>query len=198
MELFYSQDFDLKCYKHNKKLKRIISELVANVNMHGNPKNVYICGYYDIINNLIKVSIFSLGITIRQNIESNTKYNFSNDETALLWSIKKSNSTRKDEEIGGLGLYLTRKYMCEMGGRVDISSGKSVIIENKNMDKYNIDIDKEANVSIKKLKSFIPGCVTTLIMNFEEVNSEDISDNNVMKEFEKIMEEIAFEYEMYN
>lgn len=183
-------------YKHKKKLVKVISELIENVNMHGSPKEVYVSGYYNFEKDSIMISIFNTGLTIKQNIEKKSNYKFENDKEAILWAIKKSNSTRSNIETGGLGLYFTRKYLCSIGGSVEIVSGKGIFKENK----YNFiyDINLEEYSESDELKSFIPGTLITLVLKYEEYDSNEEIQLDLETEFEVFMEEMKIEYTLYN
>ena len=76
---------------------------------------------------MLAVSVANTDYSIAKQLEIKKGMVFADDLSALEWTLKKSNSTRDDKEAGGLGLYLLRKYIYELGGSAIILSGNSYI-----------------------------------------------------------------------
>ena len=105
-------------------IKTLISEIFANIKMHTENKVGYITGQYCKEENVIIVSIANADYSIARQLEMKRGMIFEDDASALLWTLKKSNSTRDELETGGLGLYLLRKYIYQLEGSAAILSGK--------------------------------------------------------------------------
>lgn len=158
-----------------KEVARAISEMFANIKMHTNSKDVVTCGYYEEVDKEMYFTISNHGITIAKNIEKINEYLFKEDIEAIEWSIKKSSSTRKDTETGGLGLYTTRKFIKEIRGSMWIVSGRGYWYENDN------------NIEKYEMKSYFPGTIITfrLPLNYirdinEELSGDIISLNDII------------------
>lgn len=112
------------------KIKIIISEIKANIQMHVADEETgckgYISAYHDVANEKIIVSIANNIRSIKETLALK-KMLFSDELAAISWCLKKKNSTRKEEETGGLGLYLLRKYLSEIGGEMSIISGNTYV-----------------------------------------------------------------------
>lgn len=125
--------FELDLYEQDK-ISIIISELIANIKMHIINKNIPCKGFMSSSvvgkNNSLYITIANNGRSI-QNVLLDNNMEFNSDLDAVYWTLKKTNSTRKDDETGGLGLYLVRKYISELGGDIIICSG-GVIMSLKN------------------------------------------------------------------
>lgn len=166
-------------------VKILISEFIANINMHTELKECTISGYLDVKEENIVLSICNMGKTIRQNIEETSKFEFNNDIDAIIWALKKTNTTRKSDESGGLGLYLLRKYLYNIKGTGSVISGKSIIqlkegfYNEKNVNDMIIDPHNK----IEMRKSFFPGTLITIripyVLNkrIDKDNTEKILQN---------------------
>lgn len=123
----YLKKLDLQEYD---KIKIIISEIKANIQMHvaesDDSCKGYISAYHDVTNEKIIISIANNIRGIKDTLELK-KMVFNNELDAINWCLKKRNSTRKEEEVGGLGLYLLRKYLAEIGGSMSIISGNTYV-----------------------------------------------------------------------
>jgi hypothetical protein len=181
--------------RFEKKIKKVLSEIIANVKMHASPKETAICGYFKENSNEIYLSICNMGLTIKQNIENKTEYIFENDLEAIEWAMKKRNTTRTD--TGGLGLYLIRKYIKEIQGEISIISGKGSIIDKRDNSIYSI-INEEMNFEKHSLYSFFPGTFITIKFDFleKELNEVDytidIFDlNKMMEDFYGVLNKVS-------
>ena len=110
------------------KVKTLVSELITNVKMHVEKANSeckgYIAAHYELSENNLYISIANNKVSILENMKNNGLI-FKDDESAIIWALKRKNSTRKQEESGGIGLYLLRKYINSLGGKVYFCSGKA-------------------------------------------------------------------------
>lgn len=110
------RDYDL--------VKIIISELIANIKMHTDTKKGYVAGHISSREKELRVSIANGEYSIAEQLKIKANMVFEDDKSAVLWSLKKTNSTRNEKESGGLGLYLLRKYIYALKGAVSILSGR--------------------------------------------------------------------------
>jgi hypothetical protein len=175
--------------RFEKKIKKVLSELIANVKMHTFPKEAAVCGYYNKLNNEICISVCNIGMTIRQNIELKTKYEFNDDNEALEWAIKRRNTTRVEKDIGGLGLHFIRKYMKQSKGELSIISGKGMILDKRDTSRYSI-INEETNYEKYLLGTFFPGTLVTIKFQLEEKDSDEIIHTIELIEIKKILEDL--------
>lgn len=166
--------------KDYEKLKIILSEMCANIKMHASPCEGSLCSYINIKENKLYISICNFGFTIKQNVELKNKYSFEDDGSAILWALKKLNTTREDNVSGGLGLYLLRKYMFEMNGEAEIVSGKYFVSLKENF--YNNINVNHFFVDKEKMRSFFPGVMITIKIDFILLDNIDIKENNIINE----------------
>lgn len=112
------------------KISIIISELIANIKMHVINRKINCKGFMSSTvirkNSSLYITIVNNGRSIR-NILIDNGIIFNTDIDAIYWILKKTNSTRRYDETGGLGLYLVRKYISELGGDIIICSGSEII-----------------------------------------------------------------------
>ncbi|QAA31333.1 hypothetical protein [Clostridium manihotivorum] len=142
-------------------IKILLSEFIANIFMHATDKEGSMSGYMTDKDDIL-ISVCNIGRTIKQNIESVNEYKFLNDKDAILWALKKNNSTRNKEESGGLGLYLLRKYINKIDAEAYIISGKFFIsLSGDNCFDEN-DVNKFYFKEEFEMKSFFPGNLITL------------------------------------
>ncbi|BDC01930.1 MAG: hypothetical protein E7K00_04865 [Clostridium perfringens] len=152
------KEFNLLYYSD---IKILLSEFIANIFMHATDREGSISGYITDKDEIL-ISVCNMGKTIRQNIEEINKYKFLTDREAIVWALKKTNTTRKNEESGGLGLYLLRKYIFKIHAEAIIISGKSLVKlsgENCFNELKVNDIYLEDDI---EMKGFFPGTIITL------------------------------------
>lgn len=168
--LKYLKELDLK---HYDLVKILISEIFANVKMHTSKKESYISGSYYPNNNEIVVSIGNEEYSIAKQLREKRSMIFSDDISAILWTLRKSNSTRNDTETGGLGLYLLRKYIHQLNGKFSILSGTCYL----EFEGEDYDEDNENNIHVKvnaQLPYDYQGTMITLHFPYEVCNNKKI------------------------
>lgn len=171
------QKLELKDYHW---ISIILSEIIANIEMHTETKCGKICGYLDEKEGVVVFTIANFGLTIREQVlEKNLE--FTSDDAAILWVLKKTSSTRDSSESGGLGLYLLRKHISRLGGSFSIISGEYIMEFSKNCyyadDEMRIEFE-----SSTKLKKPFKGCLVTVrfpyikgsVVNREKYDSIEI------------------------
>lgn len=160
-------------------IKFLLSEFIANIFMHTTDKKGSLSGYITEKEEIL-ISVCNIGMTIKKNIENINKYKFINDTEAVIWALKKTNTTRCDDECGGLGLYLLRKYIYKIDAEAYIISGKAFIkLSGKNcFNKLKInDIYLEQHI---EMKSFFPG--TMIILKFNNEKNYTMNNNVSLSE----------------
>lgn len=143
------------------KLQTILSELIANLKMHTRLKEGAIAGYINKPQQMLIFSIVNFDITIRENIKEKNRYIFNNDFDALMWALKKTHTTREEEEFGGLGLYWLTKYTSELNGDFIITSGNSYA-EFSVTPYNNISNNKILNYRKYNLEEYFNGNIITI------------------------------------
>ncbi|KTD49844.1 hypothetical protein Lrub_0286 [Legionella rubrilucens] len=105
-----------------KKFKESIFEIFSNSVLHSKTKlGIFTCGQFFPKRNSLNFSISDLGIGIRTNIKESIGINLQADE-AIVWATRGSNTTKKGEIPGGLGLKLLCEFIDLNGGRIQIVS----------------------------------------------------------------------------
>lgn len=174
----YLKNIELREYD---KIKVLISELITNIKMHTIKREGLFSGWINKEESVLVVSIVNFGVTIKSQIKNRRDMEFESDYEAIMWALKRSNSTREVNEIGGLGLYLLRRYMSELRGRYTIVSGNAFI----EFDKDCFDETNENNIIYSKYKELgnkFNGNIITLFIPYELVDDRE--------KFEKYLNEI--------
>ena len=137
--------------EYYEKIKIIISELFANLKMH---------------------TTFQEGALKQHMI-------FKSDFEALIWALKKTNTTRNEDESGGLGLYLLRKYIHELHGECTIVTGNCFLRLDETC--FNsINVNQIFFVEYKKLMQNYGGNIISLKLPLEK--SLNIAKNRISEE----------------
>ncbi|GFI30023.1 hypothetical protein IMSAGC013_01410 [Lachnospiraceae bacterium] len=169
---------ELELNEYNK-IRTILSELMANLKMHTIYLDGYFAGYHDYKNHQILFSIVNYDITFANHIKQANKMEFENDFEAIVWALKKNNTTRQDS--GGIGLYILRKYISDMNGKFSVLSGNSYVECDKMC--YNEENENLIRVSKRKnLSQRFEGTTITLYIPDHK--------GNLMDE-KKVLEEIC-------
>lgn len=174
------KEFNLLYYSD---IKLLLSEFIANIFMHTTDKIGSMAGYITEKEEIL-ISVCNIGMTIKKNIENINKYRFVNDTEAVVWALKKTNTTRDDEECGGLGLYLLRKYIYKIDAEAYIISGKAFIkLSGKNcFDTLKInDIYLDQDI---EMRSFFPG--TMIVLKFNNEKNYTMNNNVCLSEINLI------------
>ena len=177
------------------RIKTMISELLANIKMHVQMEHQKCRGY---IASSFKKEESKLYITVVNNVKSikdslqDNNISFKTDCEAVLWSLKKTNSTRKLNETGGIGLYLLRKYISILNGEIFVVSGKAYI----HMDKrcYSQKCEDEIYCIEKEtLPDGFDGTMITIVVPYDTLDSPQrtvsVSTIDLEKMLERIMED---------
>lgn len=165
--------------QNQNELKIMISEITANINMHVYRENSECKGYFSGAiskqKDEISISIINNGGSIRELLHRK-KLDFENDESAILWALRKSNSTREKEETGGLGLYLIRKYTKQLDAEVTILSGECCMMIDRNC--YDeLDSNKIIVKSVNLLPYNFHGTSINLKVPISKATTNKIQEN---------------------
>lgn len=152
---------DLNIFEFDK-VKILLSELIANIKMHTKEGYGIFSGYYNYKkDDTLVFTIANHDITIADRIKQIRHMEFSDDYNAVLWALRKNNSTRLEDESGGLGLYLLRRYVNELDGKFIIISG-NCYVEFDSMS-FNIEDDNAIVVKRKEeMSSRYQGTIITI------------------------------------
>lgn len=170
---------DLKELELNEyaKIRTIISELMANLKMHTIYLDGYFAGYHDYKNHQILFSVVNYDITFANHIRQANKMEFASDYEAIMWALKKNNTTRQDS--GGIGLYFLRKYISDMNGKFSILSGNSYV----ECDKLCYNEKNENLIRVKKTKILSQRFEgTTITLYIPDHNGRPIEEKRVVEE----------------
>lgn len=161
---------------NTKEFIRIMVEIFVNVKMHTNSKEVTTCGYYDENNKEMYFTISNHGMTIRHNIEERNEYIFNTYIDAIQWAVKRSNSTRKKNTPGGLGLFISRNFIAENGGSIKIVSGKGYWEESEGI-----------IISSKEMRTIFPGTIVNFKINLNRNKMVEYKPQNYELSIEEIL-----------
>lgn len=151
------------------KIKIMISELIANLKMHTLYQEGTMAGSIDKSKKMLIVSIVNYGLSIRKNLESEHMV-FQNDFDAIMWALKRAHTTRSSDTLGGLGLYLLRKYISELRAQCIIVSGNCFMILDENC--FNaIDENRIEYQRYEEMPHYYGGNIFTLMLPLK-VNTE--------------------------
>lgn len=162
-------------------IKILLSEFIANIFMHTNDKEGAMSGYITDKEEIL-ISVCNMGRTIKQNIENVNKYTFLSDREAIIWALKKTNTTRNDKESGGLGLYLLRKYIFKINAEAIIISGKSFVRLSGESCFNELKINDIYLKEDIEMNSFFPGTMITL--KFKNEKNYTINDRVYLSEID--------------
>ena len=165
--------------EYYEKIKIIISELFANLKMHTTFQEGAFAGFIDNYNKYLFLSIINYDIEIKKTIELKQHMIFKSDFEALIWALKKTNTTRNEDESGGLGLYLLRKYIHELHGECTIVTGNCFLRLDETC--FNsINVNQIFFVEYKKLMQNYGGNIISLKLPLEK--SLNIAKNRISEE----------------
>lgn len=165
-------DLKLLNLKEYEKIKILLSELFANLKMHTLYQEGIYAGFHNYKENTLIFSVVNYDVTIAKQILQKRKIEFEDDFNAIVWALRKHNSTRYHEESGGLGLYLLRKYIHQLDGEIIIISGNCYLEFDKSC---YLDSDENA-IRIKNhihLVNRYEGTIITMKIPDEQLDNCD-------------------------
>lgn len=99
-----------------------LDEVYQNARQHGNTDKVYACGQWFPRDNILKFTITNMGTTIPDNVM--TVFSGLSDSDSIEWATQEGNTTKKDKNFGGRGLFDLSTFIKENKGKFHIISGK--------------------------------------------------------------------------
>lgn len=135
--------------------------------MHTQDGYGFFSGYHNYKKNTLVFTIANYGITISDRIKQVRHMEFSDDYSAILWALKKNNSTRLEDESGGLGLYLLRKYVNELNREFVIISGNCYL----EFDRMSFNIENDNDIEVKRkeeISSSYQGTIITIEVPYKK------------------------------
>lgn len=111
--------------KFEQEFRTAIEELFQNCRLHGECDKIFVCGQYFPSEKRLYFTITNLGVTIKENIEKRFKEYLISPEKAIIWATKKGNTTRLEENIGGIGLDFLINFLDSTKGKIHIISDQA-------------------------------------------------------------------------
>ena len=106
-----------------KKFKQSLFELFKNAELHASSKSgIFVCGQYYHLTKKLSFTLSDAGVGIHNNVHKFLKKEIS-DIDSIKWALEEGNSTRENDQPGGIGLKLIKNFMKLNGGKVLIVSG---------------------------------------------------------------------------
>lgn len=119
---------------------RCLLEIYKNADMHGNSSRLFICGHYFPEVQTLIFSLANIGETFKTNYLKKRKYTFSDDLSAIMYSLELFSTSRNENESGGIGLCFVKDILKKVDGEFIIYSGNGLYIEDsKNLKKISLD-----------------------------------------------------------
>ncbi len=115
-----------------RKIFRSIFEIYQNSVMHSGADKIFVCGQYYFNKGRMALTMVEIGTTFKQNV-SRYKKEYSNytGSQSIEWAVKSGNTTKKENETGGLGLDLIREFLKLNRGKLQIKSAEGYWEEKK-------------------------------------------------------------------
>lgn len=135
-----------------------IEELFQNCRLHGECDKIFTCGHFFVNENKIYFTISNIGISIKENVNKHLDDYSINSIDAIVWATKEGNTTRKEKNIGGIGLHNLIKFLDDTNGKIQIVSNDGVYERENKQELY------------QKLNKSFDGTIVTLIFNLKEID----------------------------
>lgn len=105
-----------------KKFRESIFEIFSNAVLHSRSDlGIFNCGQYFRTRERLNLTVADLGVGIRENVADHLKTDIAPEE-AIVWATQGSNTTKRGDVPGGLGLKLLREFVDLNGGCMQIAS----------------------------------------------------------------------------
>lgn len=145
----------------SKKINESIYELFENARTHGECDYIYTCGQYYPNNQpaRIDMTIVDLGISIKKNVNGylkSLKKPILTGADAIVWAIKKGNTTKTGNISGGLGLDLVLEFL-------KLNYGKMQIVSSDGFWEY-----RRGHVETKILNETFNGTIVNIEFNLDD------------------------------
>jgi len=151
-----------------KEFRRAIEELFQNSRLHGNCDNIYTCGQYFPSEKSVYFTIVNLGTTIKENVMRKlNSYDITASES-INWATKNGNTTKADNQAGGLGLPFLIDFLSKNHGSIQIISSNG-FYENS-----------DETITISSFEGEFLGTIVNLVfkINDEKLYKTDFEEKN--------------------
>ena len=132
-----------------------LGEIFINVKFHADSKEVITCGQYYHTHKKVCFTIVDIGKTIGDNVKRKLGNPYLDDSEAIDWATQYGNTTKENDEFGGIGLHIISEFLEKNGGIFQIISG------NGYWEKAGSYIFKE------ELNSYFPGTIVNIQSSLE-------------------------------
>ncbi len=158
-ELLNKSQFPSHSDKLGKEITRNIFEIYENARTHGQCDYIHTCGqfYPKKQDKPLHFTIVDKGVNIKQNVSA--YFNKDIDATdAIIWAMKKGNTTKTGDTSGGLGLAVIFEF-------IKLNRGKIQVISSDGFYEFKNDI-----IITKKLGSIFDGTIINIKFNLNDAN----------------------------
>lgn len=146
-----------------KKFRESLFEIFSNAVIHSQTRlGIYSCGQFFPKRNRLDFSVADLGVGIRTNIKDSLGLDFT-PEQAIAWATEGSNTTKRGQIPGGLGLKLLIEFIDLNGGSIRIVSDAGYWVR-----EYKKTV-------ITRLNHRFPGTVVSIEINTADKQSYALS-----------------------
>lgn len=106
-----------------RKMIRSIFELYSNALMHSHSQNVYFCGQLYKGKSRLALTMVDIGDSIKNNVNQYIPaMKSASAKECIEWAVIEGNTTKKQDNAGGLGFSLIRKFLSMNEGKLQIKS----------------------------------------------------------------------------
>ena len=171
-ELLSKSQFPSHSVKLGKEITKNIFEIYENARTHGKCDFIHTCGqfYPKKPNQPLFFTIVDKGINIKENVSVHLKEDISAID-AILWAMKKGNTTKNGDTSGGLGLDVIFQF-------IKLNRGKIQIISADGFYEYKNDV-----TDVRTLNAVFDGTIINLKFNLNDKNHYILKEE---EEFENI------------
>ncbi|KYG71762.1 hypothetical protein EV198_1976 [Roseivirga ehrenbergii] len=115
-----------------RKIFRSIFEVYQNSVMHSGANQVFVCGQFYKFKGRMALTMVEVGHTFKHNVTSHKpEYRSYDGVKSIEWAVKSGNTTKPNNETGGLGLDLIRSFLKLNNGKLQIRSADGYWEEKK-------------------------------------------------------------------
>lgn len=166
-ELLNKPQFPSHSDKLGKEITRNIFEIYENARTHGQCDYIHTCGqfYPRKPDKPLHFTIVDKGVNIKQNVSAFFNKDIPATE-AIVWAMKKGNTTKTGDTSGGLGLAVIFEF-------IKLNRGKIQVISSDGFYEFKNDI-----IITKKLASIFDGTIINIRFNLNDASHYSLSDED--------------------
>ncbi len=143
-----------------KRFRQSIFEIFQNAAIHSNSESgIFTCGQFFPHKHRLDFTIADAGIGIRENVREYTGNKKLNSLKAIKWALTEGNTTKRENQPGGLGLKLLKEFIRMNEGKLQIVS------------RYGYYEFSANNETYKKLIHDYPGTCVNIEINTQDTSS---------------------------